>query len=52
MKIVVLALCLAAVVASIGLIWPQIGGQFVMGHTPTPSDIRSSVFKGLPRGLQ
>jgi len=53
MKIALLALCLAVVVISVGLIWPKVGGQFVIrGQTPTPADISSSVFRGLPRGLQ
>jgi hypothetical protein len=53
MKIILLALCLAVIVISVGFIFPKVGGQFVIrGPTPTPADIRSSVFKGLPRGLQ
>jgi len=53
MKIVLLALLLALVVVAIGFLFPDFGGQFVMqGPTPSPTDIRDSVFKGLPRGLQ
>jgi hypothetical protein len=53
MKIVLFALCLALVVLTIGYIVPNVGGPLVMrGTTPTPTDIRDSVFKGLPRGLQ
>jgi len=53
MKILLLALCLAVIVISVGFIFPKVGGQFVFrGPTPTPGDIRDSVFKGLPRGVQ
>ena len=52
MKIALLALCLAAVVASVAFLLPQAGGQFIGGPTPSPGDIRDSVFRGLPRGLQ
>ena len=47
-----LALCLAAVVAAVGFVWPQLGKQVGMGHTPTPGEIQTSVFKSLPPGLQ
>jgi hypothetical protein len=53
MKVLLLALCLAVVVLAVGFVFPKVGGQFVIrGPTPTPADIRDSVFKGLPRGLQ
>ena len=51
MKMILLALCLAAVVASVAFVWPMVGGQFIGGPTPGVGDIRDSVFKGLPRGL-
>jgi hypothetical protein len=52
MKMILLALCLAAVVASVAFFLPKVGGQFISGPTPSVGDIRDSVFKGLPRGLQ
>jgi len=51
MKMILLALCLAAVVASVAFFLPKVG-QFNSGTTPSAEDIRDSVFKGLPRGLQ
>lgn len=54
MKVILLALCLAVVVVSVAFIWPMVGGgQFIgIGATPSPGEIRDSVFRGLPRGLQ
>jgi hypothetical protein len=51
MKMLLLALCFAALVASVVFVLPKLGGPFV-GATPGAGDIRNSVFKGLPRGLQ
>ena len=52
MKMMLLALCLAALVVTVAFILPNVGGRFISGHTPTPGEVRSSVFNGLPRGLQ
>ena len=52
MKMILLALCLAVVVASVWLVWPMVGGEQFIGGPPSPADVRASVFEGLPRGLQ
>jgi hypothetical protein len=52
MKMLVLALCLVGVLATVAfLVSPNVGSQFI-GNMPSPGAIRGSVFKGLPRGLQ
>ena len=52
MKMILLALCLAVVVASVWFVWPIIGGEQFIGATPSSANIRDSVFRGLPRGVQ